>query len=244
MTEGAGRHALKKLEGLTIAVPAYNEEATLEPVVRECLAVAPAVAAAFEVLIIDDASRDRTPALAESLAGLPGVRVVHHQENRGFGGSQETAFREAAQPFIVLVPGDGQFPPADIPLLVRAAPQADIVLGYRTERKDPLQRRIQTRALSFVARRLLGLPFRDVNWVKLYRTKLVRGLSIESRRIGVDCEVLLKAKARGARFSEAMVSYLPRSGGSAASLRLPTVLKTAGELFGLWLRLKRGTLRA
>ncbi|MBI5624293.1 MAG: glycosyltransferase family 2 protein [Elusimicrobia bacterium] len=232
----------KLLPGLTVAIPAYNEEASLEAVVRACVEAAPGVAEAWEVLIVDDASTDGTPALADRLAGLPGVRVIHHPENRGFGGSQQTAFESAAQPFIVLVPGDGQFPASDIPVLVEGRGSADIVLGVRVHREDPLQRRVQTRALSFVTRQLLGLRFRDVNWVKLYRTELVRGLCIESRRIGVDSEVLLKTKARGARFAEVEVSYLPRSAGKAASTHLPTVLRTAGELFGLWLKLKTGKL--
>jgi glycosyltransferase involved in cell wall biosynthesis len=231
-----------KLPGLTIAIPAYNEEAALEETVRECNAAAPAVAEAWEIIIIDDASADRTPEIADRLASRPGVRVIHHPENRGFGGSQQTAFNEAIHPFLVLVPGDGQFPAQDIAKLAAGKGEADIVLGVRRSRQDPLQRRVQTKALGFVTRRLLGLPFRDVNWVKLYKTEFVAGLEIESSRIGVDSEVLLKTRLRGASFAEVEVSYRPRSGGSAASTHLPTVLRTGAELFRLWLKLKTGRL--
>lgn len=237
-------HSGAKLPGLTLAIPAYNEEATLEEVARAALAEAPALAERWELLIVDDASRDSTGAIADRLAAeLPGVRAVHHPENRGFGGAQQTVFREAKEPWVTLVPADGQFPAGDLARFLPAAGEADIVLGCRSGRADPAVRRALTWGFGLFTRLALGLPLKDINWVKLYRTELVKDLSIESRRIGVDAEVIVKASLKGARFQEVKVGYLPRRAGEASSTHLPTVVRTLKELLTVWVKLRLGALR-
>ena len=134
-----------RLPGLSIIVPAYNEESTLKRVVQELLSIAPEVALESEIIIIDDGSGDRTPAIADQLAAAhPSVRAIHHPRNSGWGAVQRTGFHEARFPFLTLVPGDGQFPVADLSRFLPYAADSDIVLGYRTHRADNFQRRLQT----------------------------------------------------------------------------------------------------
>ena len=228
---------MKKLPGWSILVPAYNEEKTLEKVVRELLGILPSLADDFEILIIDDGSSDGTGKIADELAGKESrVRVVHHATNRGFGGTQSTGFRQAHMPYITLVPGDAQFPAGDLRKFAPLADEADIVLGYRVDRRDSWGRRFQTAVFRQVLRVLFGFMYRDINWVKLYRREKVAGIEIVSRKAGVDAEVLLKALRRGARVKEVQVGYLPRQAGVAASSRPTVIAATVIELIGLRLR--------
>ena len=235
---------LSRLPGLSVVVPAFNEEATLESVVRDVLSVAPGLAAESEVIIIDDGSTDKTPAIADGLAGSdPRVRVVHHERNLGFGGTQKTGFREAKLPFITLIPADGQFPAGDLQRFLPFAEEADVVLGYRIGRRDSLGRRIQTAVFKMVFRHLLGLRFKDINWVKLYRRDAVRFIDIQSRRIGVDAEVVAKIMRRGGKVKEVEVSYVPRRAGVASGSQPAVLVKTLLELSRLWWDLKTGKIQ-
>jgi len=225
------------LSGLSIIVPAFNEERTLEPVIADILGAAAGIARQFEILIIDDGSTDSTSSIALRLAKLhPEIRVLRHERNLGFGATQRTGFAQARLPFVTLVPADGQFPAGDLARFLPAIGDADIVLGYRAVRPDGLFRRVQSRVFQFLVRRVLRLPFRDVNWVKLYRREAIAGIELDNRRAGADAELLARALQRGARIKEVEVSCLPRKAGVASGSRPAVILKTAFELMRVWWR--------
>ncbi|HLI82226.1 MAG TPA: glycosyltransferase family 2 protein, partial [Candidatus Binataceae bacterium] len=101
-----------RLPGISVFLPSHNEEANVERVVRGYLEALPAVAEAYEVIVVDDGSSDHTGAIADALARQDShVKVVHHQQNRGYGGAVISGIRAATQPYVVLADGDGQFDP-------------------------------------------------------------------------------------------------------------------------------------
>lgn len=222
------------LASLSIVVPVYNEETTLAEVVAGCVAVAPRVAARHEIWIVDDGSQDASPRVAEECAARwPEVRVLAHDRNRGFGASQQTGIAASTGEFLVVVPSDGQFDPADLVPLAAAAPQADIVVGYRQERDDSLYRRTKTWVFGQVMQRYFGVGLRDVNWVKLYRRSVFEKLPLRAEGIGVEAEVIVKARALGLRLVEVPVGYHPRRAGVAKGDQPLRVLGTLAELWKL-----------
>src|SRR5436305_15212827 len=123
---------------ISLVLPAHNEEANLEPVVREALAVLPALFRDCEIVVVDDGSRDATPAIADRLATEdPRVRVVHHPRNRGYGAALQSGFAAARRELIMLIHADRQLavrhaaPPPPPPAPV------DIVARHRTTRNAP-----------------------------------------------------------------------------------------------------------
>ena len=132
---------------LSIVIPAYNEENGIAEIIERVLAVRPAVAQAgvegFELLIVDDGSRDRTAEIARRFAT---VRVIQ-QPNQGYGGALKTGFREARGELLAFLDADGTYPPEAYPDLCRAALEhnADMVVGSRmagTRSEMPLTRRV------------------------------------------------------------------------------------------------------
>ncbi|MBI3267834.1 MAG: glycosyltransferase family 2 protein [Planctomycetes bacterium] len=223
------------LPGLTIIVTAYNEEGALERVVRECRDVARSIALDYEILIINDGSKDGTRRIADRLAAeLTCVRTIHHPFNIGFGGAQKSGFLHARHEFVTLVPGDGQFDPRDLVRYVPLLEGADAVIGVRVRRQDRSLRRVNTQLLRWVMRLLFGVTLRDVNWVKLFRRRILDGIDITMRGIGVDAEVIVKASRQGCVFRELEVSYLPRRTGISTGDRPLNVLITGLELLRLW----------
>jgi glycosyltransferase involved in cell wall biosynthesis len=132
---------------LSIVIPAYNEENGIAEIIERVLAVRPAVAragvAGFELIVVDDGSRDRTAEIARRYAD---VRVIQ-QPNRGYGGALKTGFREARGELLAFLDADGTYPPEAYPQLCRAAldQQADVVVGSRmsgARSEMPITRRV------------------------------------------------------------------------------------------------------
>jgi glycosyltransferase involved in cell wall biosynthesis len=226
------------LPSLTVVIPAYNEEGSLEKVVRAVQSVAGEITRIFEIIIINDGSRDRTREIAERLAGDdPRIRIINHPFNLGFGAAQKSGFGHALYEFVTLVPADDQFDAECLKKFVPLMADADCVVGYRIKRGDPVHRRINTRIFRWVMWFLFGVKLRDINWIKLFRRKILDGIEITFRGIGVDAEVVVKAMRKGCRFREVEVSYRPRLVGVSTGDRPLNVLITVIELLVLWYRL-------
>src|ERR1700687_3145600 len=128
---------------ISAVVPAFNEEANLEQSVGRMAAALKDQARAFEVIVVDDGSRDGTAAVLERLKAIhPSVRGVRHPVNRGFGAALRSGFAVARYPWVFLMDADNQFDPADVAGLLARAADAEMVAGYRKQRRDPRPRRL------------------------------------------------------------------------------------------------------
>jgi len=145
---------------LSIVVPAYNEERGIGPTLEELLPIARSIDA--EVIVVDDGSRDRT---AEIAAGFEGVRVMRHDENRGYGASLKTGIRFATGEIICITDADGTYPNARIPELLEWIPRYDMVVGARTGANVaiPLVRKPAKMVLNGLANLLTGRKIPDLN---------------------------------------------------------------------------------
>lgn len=226
------------LGSLSIIIPAFNEEESLEEVVHASQKVGKEISKKLEIVIVNDGSRDRTGEIADRLAREnPNVRVIHHPKNRGFGAAQKTGFEAAAHEFVTLVPADKQFDVRCLRKFTYLIPECDIVAGYRVKRKDKAHRRLNTKVFRMMMRLLFGVNLKDVNWVKLFRRQILDEMDITFDGIGVDAEIVVKAQRKGCRFRELWVSYLPRTTGQSTGDKPSRVMMTLIELAILWIRL-------
>jgi len=228
----------EKLSSLSIIVPAYNEEESLADVVDSCVDVGKRIAHKLEVLIVNDGSADSTGDVAEEMHRKHDcVRVITHPFNMGFGAAQKTGFVNSRHDYVTLVPADKQFDPNDLCKYLPLIKSSDVVVGYRVNRADPIHRRINTRVFRMVMKLLFGVNLRDINWVKLFRRHAIEGMDIFSDGIGIDAEVVVKARSRGCRFSEVEVGYLPRTTGVSTGDSPVNVCKTVIDLLILWCKI-------
>lgn len=220
--------------GLSVVIPCFNEEGSLERTVRDAARAAARGARRHEIVIVDDGSLDRSPEIAARLAcEIPDVRIVRHETNRGFGSAFRTGVDHSRFEHLVLIPADGQFPADDLDRLLRHA-DADVVVGYRIDRGDPLRRRITTTVFFFVMFFVFRVGVRDVNWVKLYRRRVFDASRPSFSGIGIDAEILVRARRRGMRFAQQAIGYLPRTAGRSTGDDPRRVWQTLGELGRLW----------
>ncbi len=229
-------------ESLTIVVPAYNEEASLASVVRKLSTLVESAVPDYEILIVDDGSRDRTASVASALAAeLPRLRVVRHDTNQGSGGAILTGIAHARSDLVVYVPADGQFHLPEIRDFLRAMEGGDVVIGARIERSDySTFRRLSSRVFIALVNRLFDQDFEDVNWVHMWRRRVFDQVRPRSRGVFLLEEILVRARLAGFRVVEIPSLYVPRLSGRAKGSHPLTILKTILEMARFWLELRRG----
>ncbi len=235
---------------LSYFFPAHNEEANLADLVAEALAELPGIAAEFEIVIVNDGSRDGTRQIADDLAAAnPGiVRAVHHATNLGYGAALRTGFRSARHDLVAFTDGDRQFKVADVGRLTARLADADhpdVVVGFRIKRADPLVRTLYARAYRLANLVFYGLRVRDVDCAcKLFRRESLSGLRVESGGAFFSAELLIKLRRRGQRVVEVGVPHYPRTAGSPTGARPSVVFRAVRDFWGLRLRLWANAARA
>ena len=233
----------ERLARLSFFFPAHNEEANLEGLVAEALETLPSLAETFEIIVVDDGSRDATPRLADELAAAnPGVvRAVHHERNLGYGAALRSGFRAAGHDHVAFTDGDRQFRVADVGRLIdrMAEPDApDAVVGFRIKRADPFVRTLYARLYRLANRIFFGLRVRDVDCAcKLFRRAALQGIAVESGGAFFSAELLIKLEAAGRTVAEVGVPHYPRTAGSPTGAKPSVVFRAVRDFWRLRLRM-------
>ena len=216
----------------------------------EALEALPALAEQFEIIAVDDGSRDGTSAIADRLAAAhPGVvRVVHHPTNLGYGAALRSGFGAARHDLVCFTDGDRQFRVADLGRLtarIQEPDAPDVVVGYRIRRADPPIRTIYARLYKLANRAFFGVRVRDIDCAcKLFRRAALGGIRVESGGAFFSAELLIKLAAAGRTLVEVGVPHYPRTAGSATGARVSVIWRAVKDFWGLRLRLWANRARA
>ena len=228
---------------LSFFFPAHNEEANLEALVDEAMGALPALAEKFEIIAVDDGSKDRTPALADDLAKRhPDVfRVVHHPTNLGYGAALRSGFRAARFDLVTFIDGDRQFKVADVGRLTErlaGADAPDVVVGYRLKRADPPIRRWYAHIYRLSNRIFFGVRVRDIDCAcKLFKREALTPIRVSSGGAFFTAELLIKLRFAGRRIGEVGVPHYPRTAGSPTGAKPRVVLRAVRDFWSLRIRL-------
>ena len=225
---------------LTLVLPAYNEAPNIDAVVRDSLATLPLFADSYEIIVVDDGSRDRTGEIvARWEATNQQVRLVSHTRNRGYGAALASGFRASTGDFVMFMDADRQFDIRDLRLLAPFAGEYDIVAGFRMERSDPLHRRVFAEMFNVSVRILFGVHLRDIDCAfKLFRGDLLRGMAFTAPGALINTEIQAKARRQGARLQQVGVHHYPRIAGEATGGSPRVILRAIGETLALWWRMR------
>jgi glycosyltransferase involved in cell wall biosynthesis len=232
--------------GLSIIVPAYNEEASLAEAIHAMAASVAPVAASLEIVVVNDGSEDRTGEIGEKLSReLPGVRIVHHAANAGWGQAVRTGLANAKQEFVVLAPVDNPITGDQARAFLEAVDRADVVIGYRRGRAgySPLLT-FGSRCYHWIVTTAFDLPYRDVNWIHVYRKTAIERLPLRLSGIVFPAEVVAKSHRRGYRIVEVYAEMKPRLKGRATVSRPRVILRAMRDLARLWREMRRPEWRA
>lgn len=226
------------LDSLTVFFPCYNEEANVRRVTEAALNMAKRVARRYEVIIVNDGSRDRTGEIADALATEhpDHVRAAHNNPNRGYGGALQRGFREARYDWIFYTDGDGQFDFEEIDKLIPLLQRYDIASAYRMDRQDPWMRKLNAACWGTLVRMLFRMNVRDIDCAfKIYPKRFIDAVELKSEGALIDTEMLARALRAGLTVGQVGVHHYPRTAGEQTGAKLSVILRAFREL----LRLRR-----
>jgi glycosyltransferase involved in cell wall biosynthesis len=226
---------------LSVVIPAYNEEANLEHAVRSSVSALRGMVDAFEVLVIDDCSKDHTYEIAEALAlELPEVRAIKNEVNLRQGRTLQKGFALARYALITHNGADYPFDCADLPQLLRHFPAADIVVASRRSYPGvkPV-RKLVSWANRRMIRLMLGSPIRDFNFIQVYKREcLERAGEVSGATSFLTPELILRAHYAGKTVVEEVVDYHARKIGVPSSANLKNIAEALRDMGKLALELR------
>jgi glycosyltransferase involved in cell wall biosynthesis len=196
------------------------------------LAVLPRYVERFEIVVVDDGSRDLTAArVAEAARRDPRVRLVRHERNRGYGAALTTALRAATGELLMFTDSDGQFNFLDAARLLVRMGDADFVIGYRDERADNRRRRLNAWLWGWLVRCVLGVSVRDLDCAfKIFRRETLERLQLTTPGACINAEILAQCVWGGLRFEEVAVAHYPRLAGAQTGGSLKVIARALCEL--------------
>jgi hypothetical protein len=217
---------------LSLCMPAYNERANIEDTLDTACAVLPVFVERFEVVVVDDGSRDGTgEAVARYGRHEPRVRLACHPANRGYGAAVSTGLRAAEGDLIAFTDSDGQFSLLDVPQLLTHLDGNDAVIGYRYHRADPWLRLLNAWCWNRLIRAVLGVRVRDLDCAfKLFRREVIDGLELTSTGAAINAEILAQCVRRGLKIFETPVMHYPRCRGTPTGAALRVIYRAFHEL--------------
>jgi glycosyltransferase involved in cell wall biosynthesis len=235
--------APQRVPGLSVVLPAYNEEPNIVPVIEQALGCLDKLAEEYEVIVVDDGSRDGTsealrPLLAEH---HPRVRLLRHDRNLGYGAALRSGFSRARYDYVFYTDADRQFDIAELEYLLPLTREYDAVVGFRVYRYDSPTRLLASMVYNWIVRILFRVRVRDVDCsFKLFRREVIDKVTIECTDFFVDTELVAKARKWNFRIVEKGVRHYARVAGET-SVRASDVPRTLRTIAQMWQRIHRPT---
>ena len=223
---------------LSVFFPAYNDGESISKLVKRTFQILPQLTSDYEVIVVNDGSRDNTASILEGLASnyAPHLRVITHETNRGYGAALRSGFAACTKDAVFYTDGDGQYDVGELEKLwKKLRPGVDVVNGYKLNRADGWVRRLIGNTYNWIVKRLFGISIRDVDCdFRLIRRNALNGIQLHSDSGSICVELIKKIQNRTSRFEEVGVLHYPRAHGQSQFFRLRSLIATARQLMALY----------
>ena len=227
---------MKKLKSISAFFPVYNDEGTIKLMVDRLNSVLKKVADDYEIIIVDDCSPDNSGEIADKIARKDKkVRVIHHKENKGYGGALKSGFYGSKKDWVFYTDGDAQYNVAELESLVPFAEEYDVVTGYKINRADGLYRDFVSSAYNVFVRIFFNLKTKDVDCdFRLMKRKIFDKIKLKTNGSSLDLEMMKKIQDHGFSVRNVPVHHYKRIHGESQAFKPARILKTIKELIIQW----------
>jgi glycosyltransferase involved in cell wall biosynthesis len=224
---------------VSLVIPMYNEELNIEHALAAGTEALRKYTDDYEIIVVDDASTDDSPAMVAHLAkDDPRIRVLHHERNRKLGGTLRTGFAAATKELVLYMDADLPFDPEVLGKAMRAmqVTGADVIAGYRHDRTmEGFRRTVYSYFWNLLIGVLFGWPHRDINFsFKLMKREVLEAITLKSEGSLIDAELIVKAKNKGYAIQQIGVDYFPRIRGTSHLASFGVIGKMLVELVRLY----------
>ncbi len=223
------------MPSLSVVVPCFNEEGSLETFIP-LLAAQRVHFSAFEIIVVDDGSRDRSPEIIRRLTDRFALRCITHPTNLGLGAAVRAGYDAATMEWLTYLPADGQVPAEEVQRLLPYMDGYDVIIGRRSGRSDYTRyRRLASRVYTAWVSLAFGLRVTDFNWVQAWRRPLWEQYPSISTSVFVCAEFLVRCRPTQVRMVEIPIGYRPRASGRAKNGSPRAALLAARDITRLFL---------
>lgn len=221
-------------QGISLVIPIYNEEGNIPKSVSEAVPVLASLAQDYEIIFVESGSTDNSAAILDGFAAEnERIKVIHQEAKLGLGSALKEGFDAARHEYIFYIDGDNPFRMSEFARGFPLFEQADIVCGYRINRKDTFVRLIYSKVFNLLMRTLFQVKVRDVQiGFKMLRKSTFEQVKLTSDGMFIDAELLIKAQNEGYRITEFGVQYIGRTSGKS-SVTFKEVLRMVRELVSI-----------
>lgn len=225
---------------ISMIIPVYNEEEILKKGIYNYRFKLRKLFTDFEIIIVNDGSKDKTGEIADNLASkLKEVKVVHHQRNLGVGMAILNGYKKATKDWVFTNPIDEPFDILDIKKFKNLFSQVDVIVVARTDRSaNPFFRKITSIINYFFIKLLFGTSIHDFQFIQFYKRKNIEKMKIDSTDTFVPPEILLRSLNKSFKISEVKAVFHKRYGGESKYYSLSRYIKTIKEMLKFWIKFK------
>lgn len=227
----------KKDLSISVFFPCYNDAGTIGSMVELATLTCRQIAKQFEIIVIDDGSKDNSRQILRELAQVnPYLKLVFHEKNRGYGGALISGFGAAGLDWVFYTDGDAQYDVGELALLAKkVSDKIDIVQGYKIKRHDPWYRIVIGNIYNFGVKLAFSIKIRDVDCdFRLIRRSVFDKVRLTHQSGVITVEMVKKIQGAGFKFVEVPVSHYHRTYGSSQIFNWRRLGRVAAELLQLW----------
>lgn len=226
---------------LSVIVPAFNEAGNIKGAVSKIHSIVPKFCSNYEIIIINDGSRDKTGAIADKIAQADKkVRVLHNQENKGMGYSYFRGVKEARFEYLIIVFGDDDHPAESIANILSKIGKADIVIPFYTNLhlSKTWLRHVISITYTHIVNYITDLKIGYYNGITLHKTALVRSVPMKSTGFGFQAEIIVHLLENSASYIEVDVLNDDRKTGGSAAFKLKNIVSVAKSFIRMYVNHK------
>lgn len=231
------------VDSLSLILPVFNEENSIEIVLKEALSFLRKSFKKYEIIIVNDGSSDHSADMIKDIAkDNPHIVVLTHKKNIGYGHAVRTGIRGASLDYIFIMDADGQFKIKDFSLIESFILENDMVIGYRKRRNDPPFRVLLGKIFTWIINHYYRLNYKDINCAfKLMKRISLQVLDLRINGPLINAEILIKAKRDGLKIKETPIPHYPRLHDQATGAKISTISKAIRDFFHLmWVLADKG----
>ena len=218
---------------ISLFFPVYKDEKTVEVVAMKAIACLQDMAEHFEIIIINDASPDKSGEIADQLSKkYPQIRVIHHEKNEGYGAAFKAGISAARYNYICMVDGDDEYDIYDLVKMAGLMEYYPLVIGFRYKKLYSAKRVFISHVYNSVLRIIFKTKFRDISTgIRFFDRKILGDVHLTSNSPFIGAELAIKTMLAGYPVGELGIQTFPRKFGTGSAVSFKNILLTISDMF-------------
>ncbi len=230
---------MKNLKSISLMFPVYKDRRTVKKMIYKSLKVLKKTKKKFEIVIVDDGCPENSGFYARKLTKhVPTIKVIFHKKNLGYGAALKTGMKNCKYNWIFQIDGDNEYNVYDLPRLIEASHNSDLVITYRFKKKYNTTRIIISWVYNVLLRRLFNTNFKDISTgSRLIKRSILKKIKLKTNSPFIGAELAIKSKLNGYEVNEIGIHTYPRTFGAGSSVGLKNIILTIKDMLILFFKI-------